>query len=73
MARIIKLAILIYHNPSEWNRPRLADTFKVNKGTIQRDINLLRDMGIEIECTSRSGYIMSTNLYEFLGIKDRGG
>ena len=68
MARIIKLAFLIYHNPAEWTRPRLAETFKVNKMTIQRDINLLREMGFEIESHTRHGYTMITNIYVFLGI-----
>ena len=70
MARIIKLAFLIYHHPEEWTRPRLAKTFGVNKATIQRDINLLRDMGFEIESHTRRGYVMVTDIYTFLGIQD---
>ena len=37
MARILRVASRIYHQPRRWTRPRLADTLGVDKGTIQRD------------------------------------
>ena len=58
MARIIKLAFLIRYNPKEYTRPALAEHFKVNKGTIQRDINLLREMGIDIKAQGKRGYVI---------------
>ena len=46
MARIIEVANLIHRQPRRWTRPRLADKLEVNIATIQRDIDLLREMGI---------------------------
>ena len=56
MARIIKLGFLIFHEPCQWTRPKLAKHFQVNKATIQRDIDLLREMGIEILAQGKRGY-----------------
>ena len=55
MARIIKVASLIYNEPRKWTRPRLAEQFEVNKATIQRDINLLREMEIDDRPTWKTG------------------
>lgn len=48
MARIIRVAEFIHREPRKWTRPRLAEHFQVDKSTIQRDINLLCEMGIRV-------------------------
>ena len=47
MVRIIEVASLIHKEPRRWTRPRLAAHLEVNPATIQRYIDLLRDMGSE--------------------------
>ena len=47
MARIIEVASLIHKEPRRWTRPRLAAHLEVDIATIQRYIDLLRDMGSE--------------------------
>lgn len=56
MARIIEVARLIHSQPCKWTRPLLAERFDVNKTTIQRDIDLLRDMEIVIVPRGKQGY-----------------
>ena len=56
MTRILEVASLIHKEPRRWTRPRLAARFEVDKGTIQRYIDLLRDMGIEIVPRGKQGY-----------------
>ena len=63
MARIIKIAHLIHNQPRQWTRPRLAERFEVNKTTIQRDINLLCEMGIEIVPCGKQGYEMISDFF----------
>ena len=63
MARIIKIASLIHDQPRQWTRPRLAERFEVNKATIQRDIDLLREMGIEIVSCGKQGYEMISDFF----------
>ena len=63
MARIIEVAYLIHSEPREWTRPRLAERFEVNKATIQRDINLLCEMGIEIVPRGKQGYEMVSDFF----------
>ncbi len=63
MARIIEVASLIYNEPRKWTRPRLAEQFEVNKATIQRDINLLREMEIMIVPCGKQGYEMISDFF----------
>ena len=63
MARIIKIASLIHDQPRKWTRPRLAEQFEVNKATIQRDIDLLREMGIAIVPCGKQGYEMISDFF----------
>ena len=63
MARIIEVAHLIHSQPCKWTRPRLAERFEVNKATIQRDINLLSEMGIEIIPRGKQGYEMISDFF----------
>ncbi len=63
MARIIQVAHLIHDQPRQWTRPRLADHFNVDKMTIQRDIKLLREMGIEIVPRGKAGYEMISDFF----------
>ena len=63
MARIIEVAHLIHNEPRRWTRPRLAARFEVNKATIQRDIKLLCEMGIEIVPRGKKGYEMISELF----------
>ena len=63
MARIIKVASLIHNEPRKWTRPRLAERFEVNKATIQRDINLLREMEIMIVPCGKQGYKMISDFF----------
>ena len=63
MARIIKVASLIHNEPRKWTRPRLAERFEVNKATIQRDIDLLREMGIAIVPCGKQGYEMISDFF----------
>lgn len=63
MARIIEVAHLIHSQPRKWTRPRLAERFEVNKTTIQRDIDLLRDMGIVIVPRGKQGYEMISDFF----------
>ena len=56
MTRILEVASLIHKEPRRWTRPRLVERFEVDKATIQRDIKLLRDMGIEIVPRGKQGY-----------------
>ena len=63
MARVIEVASLIHKAPRQWTRPRLAARLEVNKVTIQRDIDLLRDMGIEIASRGKQGYEMISDFF----------
>ncbi len=63
MTRIIELAYLIHSQPRKWTRPRLAERFEVNKTTIQRDIDLLRDMGIAVVPCGKQGYEMISDFF----------
>ncbi len=63
MARIIEVASLIHKEPRRWTRPRLAAHLEVNKATIQRDINLLCEMGIEITPRGKQGYEMVSDFF----------
>ena len=63
MARIIEVASLIHSQPHQWTRPRLAERFDVNKATIQRDINLLCEMGIQIVPCGKHGYEMISDFF----------
>lgn len=63
MARIIEVAHLIHNEPCQWTRPRLAEHFDVDKGTIQRDINLLCEMGIEIVPRGKAGYEIISDFF----------
>ena len=63
LVRIIKVAELIHNEPRQWTRPRLAERFKVNKTTIQRDIDLLREMEIEIVPCGKKGYEMLSDFF----------
>ena len=58
-----KLHPLFTINPRKWTRPRLAERFEVNKATIQRDINLLCEMGIEIVPCGKQGYEMISDFF----------
>lgn len=63
MARIIEVAHLIHSQPRKWTRPRLAEHFEVNKATIQRDVDLLRDMGIMVVPRGKQGYEMISDFF----------
>ena len=63
MARIIEVASLIHKEPRWWTRPRLAAHLEVNKATIQRDINLLCEMGVEIIPRGKQGYEMVSDFF----------
>ena len=63
MTRILEVASLIHKEPRRWTRPRLVKRFEVDKATIQRDIKLLRDMGIEIVPRSKQGYEMISDFF----------
>ena len=63
MARIIEVAELIHSEPRKWTRPRLAERFEVNKATVQRDINLLCEMGIRIVPRGKQGYEMLSDFF----------
>ncbi len=63
MARIIEVAHLIHREPRKWTRLRLSEHFGVNKTTIQRDIDLLREMGIAIMPCGRQGYEMISDFF----------
>lgn len=63
MARIIEVAYLIHNEPRRWTRPRLAERLEVNKATIQRDINLLCDMGIETIPYGKQGYEIVSDFF----------
>lgn len=63
MARIIEVAYLIHNEPRRWTRPRLAERLEVNKATIQRDINLLCDMGIETVPYGKQGYEIVSDFF----------
>ena len=63
MARILRVASRIYRQPRQWTHPRLADTLGVDKGTIQRDIDLLREMGIQIVARGKQGYEMNSDFF----------
>lgn len=65
MGRIIKMLFMINKDPT-WTRPQLAAHFGVNKGTIQRDINLCREMGIEIEVDGKQGYYIKKGFKELI-------
>ena len=60
MARIIKTAFKIYHQPAKYTRPALMSMFGVSKQTVQRDIDLLRDMGLVIRVDGKQGYIIES-------------
>ncbi len=63
MARILEVASLIHNQPRRWTRPRLAVRLGVNRATIQRDINLLCEMGIEIIPRGKQGYEMVSDFF----------
>ncbi len=63
MARVIEVASLIHKEPRQWTRPRLAAHLEVNPATIQRDIDLLRDMGIEIVPRGKQGYEIVSDFF----------
>ena len=63
MARIIQVAHLIHIKPREWTRPMLAEHFNVDKTTIQRDIKLLCEMGIEIVPCGKAGYEIISDFF----------
>ena len=63
MARIIEVAHLIHNEPRKWTRRRLAERLEVNKATIQRDIYLLRDMGIETVPCGKQGYEIISDFF----------
>ncbi len=63
MARIIEVASLIHNEPRKWTRPRLAERFEVNKTTIQRDINLLREMEMKIIARGKQGYELISEFF----------
>ena len=63
MARVIEVASLIHKEPCQWTRPRLATYLEVNIATIQRYIDLLRDMDIEIISRGKQGYEMVSDFF----------
>lgn len=63
MTRILEVASLIHKEPRRWTRPRLAERFELDKATIQRYIDLLRDMGIEIIPRGKQGYEMISDFF----------
>ena len=63
IARIIQIAHLIHNEPRQWTRPRLAEKFGVNIATIQRDIDLLREMEIRIVPCGKQGYEMISDFF----------
>lgn len=63
MARVIEVASLIHNEPQKWTRSRLAERFEVNIATIQRDIDLLREMGIQIVPRGKRGYEMISDFF----------
>lgn len=63
MARIIEVASLIHKEPRQWTRPRLAAHLEVDIATIQRYINLLGEMGIEIVPRGKQGYEMVSDFF----------
>ena len=63
MARIIKVAYLIHDQPRQWTRPRLAERFEVSMATIQRDVNLLCKMGIEVIPCGKRGYEIISDFF----------
>lgn len=63
MARILEVAYLIHNEPRKWTRPLLAERLEVNKATIQRDINLLCDMGIETVPCGKQGYEIISDFF----------
>ena len=63
MARIIKLALIVNNEPRTWTRPMLAEHLEVDKATIQRYVNLLREIGIEIKAVGKQGYEMSEDFF----------
>ena len=63
MARVIEVASLIHKEPRRWTRTRLAAHLEVDKGTIQRDIDLLRDMDIKIIPRGKQGYEIVSNFF----------
>ena len=63
MARILEVASLIHKEPRWWTRPRLAAHLEVDIATIQRYIDLLRDMGIEIVPRGKQGYEMISDFF----------
>lgn len=65
MARIIRLLFLINKQPNRTRR-ELAEHFNVNIATIQRDINLCREMGIEIKVDGKQGYYIESGFTELL-------
>ena len=63
MARVLRVASCIHHQPRQWTRARLADNLSVNIATIQRDIDLLREMGIQIVARGKQGYEMNSDFF----------
>ena len=50
-------------NPVNGRSPRLAERFGVSKTTIQRYVNLLSDMGIEVVPCGKHGYEMISDFF----------
>ena len=65
-ARIIKTLFMINANPT-LTRSQLAEHFDVNVITVQRDINLCREMGVKIKVNGRQGYEIVSGFKELLG------
>ncbi|MCY3627394.1 MAG: transcriptional regulator [Gammaproteobacteria bacterium] len=63
MARVIEVASLIHNEPQKWTRSRLAERFEVNITTIQRDVDLLREMSIQIVPRGKRGYEMISDFF----------
>ncbi len=63
MSRILQVASLIHHQPRKWTRRQLAQRLGVDITTIQRYINILRQMGVGIEARGRDGYEMITDFF----------
>lgn len=63
MVRILEVAHLIHSEPGKWTRPRLAEHLGVNIATIQRDIDLLREMEFGIVAHGKQGYEMISDFF----------
>lgn len=63
IARILKVASLIHRQPRRWTRRLLAQRLGVNPATIQRYIDELRQMGIEIVPRGKDGYEIISDFF----------